>query len=204
MNTPRKIAGSLAATFAVLSLGGLLEAAVAASAPPPPAGSEGPAAHGPMDGPMHGTMHGHGRGPMHGHAAMMGGPGMQFMHVLHALDLSEAQRDKVHALLGEEHEKMGPAAEGTPADFVALGNPGDPKHGAAVEAAKQRAVAHVQHFAELEQKVYALLTPEQQARLPALLADEQKQMQERRAEHEGHEAAGGHGDHEGHDGPPRQ
>jgi len=47
-----------------------------------------------------------------------------------------------------------------------------------------------------------LLTLEQQARLPALLADEQKQMQERRAEHEGHEAAGGHGDHEGHDGPP--
>jgi Spy/CpxP family protein refolding chaperone len=192
MITPRKIAGSLAATFAVLSLGGLLDAAVAASAPPPPAGDEGHATHGPM------------HGPMHGHAAMRGGPGMEFMHVLHALDLSEAQRDKVHALLREEHEKMGPAAEGPAGDFVALGNPGDPKHAAAVEAAKQRAVAHVQHFAELEQKVYALLTPEQQARLPALLADEQKRLQERRAEHEGRDAAGSHGDHEGHDGPPRR
>jgi Spy/CpxP family protein refolding chaperone len=198
MNTHRKIAGTFAATLAVIALGGLLEAAVAASAPPTPADNAGPEGHG--------SMHGRGHGPMHGHGTMMGGPVMEFMHVLHGLELSDAQRDKVHALLREEHEKMGPAAEGPPADFVALGNPGDPKHAAAVEGAKQRAVEHVQHFAELEQKVYALLTPEQQARLPKLLADEQKQLQERRAEHEGHEghdAAEGHGDHEGHDGPPR-
>lgn len=194
MNTPRKLVAGLTATIAVLALGGLLDAAVAASAPTPP---DGPPKEGGMHGPMHGDMHGH----MHGHEMMMAGPGMEFMHVLHALDLSDAQRDKVHALMRDEHEKMGAAAGGPPADLVALGNPGDPKHAAAIEAAKQRAVEHVQHFAELEQKIYGLLTPEQQAKLPKLLAEEQKHLEERRAGHEGHD---GHDAHEGHDGPPHQ
>jgi Spy/CpxP family protein refolding chaperone len=185
MTTPRTFLGSVAAAMAVLALGGLLDAAVAASAAPP-ASPEAREAHGSMHGPM---------GAMHGHEMMMAGPGMELMHALHALDLSDAQRDKVHALLREQHEQMEAAMKSAPTDFVALGNPGDPKHAAAVEAAKQRAVEHVQHFAELEQKVYALLTPEQQARLPKVLADEQKHWQE------GHEAHGEHADHEGHDGP---
>jgi Spy/CpxP family protein refolding chaperone len=99
---------------------------------------------------------------------------------------------------------MGAAAEGPPADFVALGNPGDPKHAAAVESAKQRAAEHVQHFADIEQKVYGLLTAEQQAKLPRLLAEEQKHMQERRAQRAAHEGHDGHGDHDGHDAPPHQ
>ncbi len=197
MNTPRKLVASLTATLAVLALGGLLDAAVAASAPAP---ADGPEKHGAMHGPMHDGMH----GPMHGHEMMMAGPGMEFMHALHALDLSDAQRDKVHALMREEHEKMGAAAEGPPADFVALGNPGDPKHAAAVEAAKQRAVEHVQHFADMEQKVYALLTPEQQAKLPKVLAEEQKHLQERREERAGHEGHDGHEAHADHGAPQKQ
>ena len=181
MTTPRKFLGSLAAAMTVLALGGLLDAAVAASAAPP-ASAEAREAH----------------GPMHGHDMMMAGPGMELMHALHALDLGDAQRDKVHALLREQHEQMEAAMQSAPTDFVALGNPADPKHAAAVEAAKQRAVEHVQHFADLEQKVYALLTPEQQARLPKVLADEQKHWQEGRAKNEGHD---GHDEHAGHDGP---
>jgi len=180
MNTPRKLAGSLTAALAVLALGGLLDAAVAASAPTPPAGPEARESHGPM--------HGHGHGSMHEHEMMAGGAGMEFMHALHELDLGDAQREQVHALMRTEHERMGASMESPPADFVALGNPGDPKHGAALEAAKQRAVERVQHFADIEQKVYALLTPAQQAKLPALLADMQKHLQERHAGHDGHDA----------------
>jgi len=199
MYTPRKMVGSLTAAVAVIAMGGLLDAAVAASAPAPAAGN-GPDEH----ASMHGCMHGQEHGCMRGHEAMEAHPGMPFMHVLHQLELSDAQRDKVHALMTEEHEKMGAAAEGPPADFVALGNPGDPRHAAAVEAAKQRAVEHVQHFSELEQKVYALLTPEQQAKLPKLLAEEQQHMQEHRAARYDHGGHDGHAGHEGHDGPPRK
>jgi Spy/CpxP family protein refolding chaperone len=61
-----------------------------------------------------------------------------------------------------------------------LANPGDPGHQAAVQAAKARAAERIDHFSEVQQQVYALLTPAQQAKLPQVLAEVQK---ERAAHH---------------------
>ena len=63
----------------------------------------------------------------------------------------------------------------------ALGDPGDPKHAEAVAAAKERAAARIDAVVTLQNQVYAVLTPEQKARLPGILADMQARIAQRRA-----------------------
>jgi Spy/CpxP family protein refolding chaperone len=118
----------------------------------------------------HHDMHGHGPG-------FAGEPGL--MSVLHELDLTSAQKDQVHGILSAEHAQMKSERQGALADLPALGNPGDPHHAAAVQSAEKRAADRVQHRSAIDQQIYAVLTPAQQAQLPKLLAD----MQQRMAQH---------------------
>ena len=118
----------------------------------------------------HHDMHGHGPG-------FAGEPGL--MGVLHELDLTSAQKDQVHGILSADHAQMKSERQGVLADLPALGNPGDPQHAAAVQSAEKRAADRVQHRSAIDQQIYAVLTPAQQAQLPKLLAD----MQQRMAQH---------------------
>jgi Spy/CpxP family protein refolding chaperone len=60
-----------------------------------------------------------------------------------------------------------------------LANPGDPGYTDAVEAAKTNAQDLVQRRSDLHVQIYAVLTPEQQAKLPAVLANMEAKMQQR-------------------------
>ncbi|MGH8252885.1 MAG: Spy/CpxP family protein refolding chaperone [Steroidobacteraceae bacterium] len=113
---------------------------------------------------------------MHGHGPA-GEAGL--MSVLRDLDLTSAQKDQVHGILSTDRAQMKSERQGAIADLPALGNPGDPQHAAAVQTAAKRAADRVQHWNTLEQQVYAVLTPAQQAQLPKLLTD----MQQRMAKH---------------------
>jgi Spy/CpxP family protein refolding chaperone len=105
------------------------------------------------------------------------------MHVLHELKLSDAQHQQVKAILEQARAERQAAAPPAAADQLALADPGDPNHAAAVATAKLRAADHIQHLSDVQQQLYAVLTPAQQAQLPTLLAAQQKHWAEHWAGH---------------------
>ena len=98
------------------------------------------------------------------------------MPLLKQLDLTDAQRQQIRTLLGNARAQMRSERQGQPVDLVALGDPANPQHEAAVQAAKMRAVDRVQQRSDLQQQIYALLTPAQQQKLPQLLAEAQQHL----------------------------
>jgi len=153
----RMISAVLAA-LPVLAFAGALQAEGAADA----------AAPGAPGAPMHWHPHG-----MHG-PGFAGEPGL--MGVLHKLDLTPAQKDQIHGIMKNEHAQMESDRQGEIADLPALGNPGDPQHAAAVQSAQKRAADRIQHRNDIDQQIYAILTPAQQAQVPQLLTAMQQHM----------------------------
>lgn len=114
----------------------------------------------------------HRHGPGMGEAAFGGG----LIKVLRQLNLSDAQKQQVHTILRTAHDQSQVDRRGEIADLPAFGNPGDPQYAAAVQAAETRATQRVLHWSEIQQQVYAVLTPAQQAQLPQLLTALQQRM----------------------------
>jgi Spy/CpxP family protein refolding chaperone len=112
----------------------------------------------------------------HGPQRQPGGPERSFIEILHKLDLSADQQEKIRSVLGNAHAQWRSESGRDLADLPALGNPGDPQHAAAVAAAKARAAERIALWSDAEQQVYTLLTPAQQARLPQLLTELQKEI----------------------------
>ena len=157
----RILASSLAA-LAMLGLAASLDAAMAAGdtdAATPAAGH-----------------HWRGNGAHHGSEAGM-------FQVLRQLNLSEAQKQQVHSIMSASRSQWRAQSGSGLAELPALGNPGDPNHAAALQAAQARAAQRLQQWDGVEQQVYALLTPAQQAQLPALLTQLQSQMAAQRSAH---------------------
>ena len=160
MNSRHRLYGAWFAALGSLALGTAL--AAAPDAPPP----DKPGMMHHDDGTAGMRMHmgmGMGMG-MHGAE-----PGMAFMRALHGLDLNEEQRSKVHALMDKAHEKWDAQRKGVDESMAALGNPGAAGYSAAVAAAKAHAADHIQQWSDLQQQIYGLLTPAQQAKLPEQL-----------------------------------
>ncbi len=103
-------------------------------------------------------------------------PPSPLMHVLHQLDLSDAQKASMKQLFEAERETMKPQSEAVHSARHAFNavTPGDPAFaataGALADAEASAARAHVQADADLRTKAYALLTDEQKAKLATLLA----------------------------------
>lgn len=98
------------------------------------------------------------------------------------LDLTDPQWQRVQAILEVEHLRRG-AGSTTPEQrrdqLAALLDPGDPHHAAAVQAAKDLAVARIDQAAHTQQALYEVLTPAQKTRLQQLVAQRREQMRER-------------------------
>ena len=154
-------AGSLTA-LAILGLAGWLDAAMAADDATTTTPSAG--------------HHWRGIGAHHGSEAGM-------FPVLRQLNLTDAQKQQVHSILSASRSQWQAQSGSGLADLPALGNPGDPNHAAALQAAQTRAAQRLQQWDGVEQQVYAILTPAQQAQLPALLTQLQTQMAARRSAH---------------------
>ncbi len=72
-----------------------------------------------------------------------------------------------------------PANEPQRPGMSVLGNPGDPGYAAAVQRAEAEASGRIQKQSELAGKIYAVLTPAQQKKLPTVLASMQSRGQGR-------------------------
>jgi Spy/CpxP family protein refolding chaperone len=149
-------------TFAVLATAGLPSTLGAAQTTDPASTAPSPA------------WHAHGGGA-HGH-------GMEgsMLQVLHELNLTEAQKQQIRTITSNARAQWRSQAGSEPNDVQALGNPADPSHAAAVQAAQARAAQRIQNWSEVEQQVYTVLSPAQQAQLPQLLAELQTKLAARR------------------------
>jgi Spy/CpxP family protein refolding chaperone len=120
------------------------------------------------------------------------GPGMpaafidgRFLHAIHQLNLTAEQQATIHGYLEtarQQHRTNLPAQS----NMEASANPGDPNYLSAVATAKSLALTRIQQQSDLQVQIYGLLTPEQQAKLPQVLAEMKAQQQQHRAEWEQH------------------
>ncbi|HEX2791816.1 MAG TPA: Spy/CpxP family protein refolding chaperone [Steroidobacteraceae bacterium] len=109
------------------------------------------------------------------HHGMMAGGGL--LHALHQLNLTPAQQQSVHTILTAARSQF--AAErkaGGGPDFTALSNPGDPNYAAAKQDLQTRIANRIQEQTQTEQAIYKVLTSEQQAQLPVILANMKAKM----------------------------
>lgn len=130
--------------------------------------------------------------PSHEH----GGKHVHRMHMMHfggepplarlvqKLDLTDEQRQSLEALLESSKDQRQSLHEQQRANFEASLTtlPDDPSYPAMIEKRKQLAVESIQQRSDLNVQIYALLTPEQKAKVPALIEETKAQMMERRGE----------------------
>jgi Spy/CpxP family protein refolding chaperone len=106
-----------------------------------------------------------------GPEALLIGP---MLFAFRRLDLSDAQRQQVRRLLNDARQQRAQRAPGQPDAATAqtrdLLDPGSPGHAAALQSAKDRAVARIQQASELQQRLYQLLNDQQKTQLRQLLA----------------------------------
>ncbi len=100
------------------------------------------------------------------------------LHAMRQLNLTAEQQSQVKSLLSAAHSRN--QSSGTP-DIAVLGNPGDPNYAAAVQTAKSMAATRLQQQIELQGQIYNVLTSEQKAQLPQVLAEMKTKAQSRRA-----------------------
>jgi Spy/CpxP family protein refolding chaperone len=125
----------------------------------------------------------HGKHDMHRHGMRRPSP---FMASLHQLNLSDAQHKSVESLLDglKQQREANIATERN--NLEALGNPGDKDYATAVQTAKTLAATSIQRRADVETQIYNLLTAEQKAKLPQVLAELKAKQGERRGAWQDH------------------
>lgn len=163
MNTPRFSAAAALLAACLAAVCAVPAFAAAATDAPPAAEQPGPGAdHEP--GPGH-----HGFGP-HGPGAP--GPDMPFGHMaLHRLNLSDAQQDKVFAIMHaaapehHEHEKVIRKAHEAMRDLARADRFDDAKAAALARDLGQAVAAEALLHARTEAQVLAVLTPAQRDQL---------------------------------------
>ena len=130
--------------------------------------------------------------------AMGAGRGMMLergmLAAFRQLDLTPVQREQVRTILfnASESVRMKAATERQAGgaqqaldNLAVLANPGDPNYARAVQQLKTRATQRVQDSIQLaadtSQKLYNVLTADQKAKLPQVLADMKSKFEARRA-----------------------
>lgn len=122
-------------------------------------------------------------GAHHGPGHRMHGFGVDggFMHALHKLNLTDAQRASVKSILESDRTQVKSLHESMLNNHRTLASltPDDPNYPTAVAAAKDLAGRAIQHSSDLRTQLYAVLTTEQKQQLPQVLAQQQRDMQTR-------------------------
>jgi len=108
------------------------------------------------------------------------------------LNLTADQQASIKTILttARAQAKAAHASGQAPVDMAALGNPGDPNYATALQSAKTLAATRIQNESELQGQIYNVLTADQKAQLPAVLATMKAQAQQRRAVWEQRHATG--------------
>ncbi len=112
------------------------------------------------------------------------------------LNLTADQQASIKSILASARAQMKAAhASGEPpVDMAVLANPGDPNYATALQSAKTLAANRIQTESELQGQIYNVLTAEQKAQLPTVLASMKAEAAQRRAnweqKHAGSSSAG--------------
>jgi Spy/CpxP family protein refolding chaperone len=115
----------------------------------------------------------------HRHGGMLIG---MMLRATHQLNLTPDQQASIKGILSSARAQHKAAtADGNPVDMTALANPGDPNYATAVQNAKTAAAARFQKELELQSQIYNVLTADQKAKLPQVLADMKSKAEQRRA-----------------------
>ena len=98
------------------------------------------------------------------------------------LNLTADQQASIKQILTTAHAQAKAARAAGPAvDMSVLANPGDPNYATALQSAKSLASTRIQNESEIQAQVYNVLTAEQKAQLPTVLASLKAQAAQRRA-----------------------
>lgn len=108
------------------------------------------------------------------------------------LNLTADQQASIKSILENAHAqaKAARASGEAPVDMAVLANPGDPNYATALQSAKTLASNRIQTESELQGQIYNVLTAEQKAQLPTVLASMKAQAAQRRANWEQKHATG--------------
>jgi protein CpxP len=109
-----------------------------------------------------------------------------FMMALHQLNLTEAQRASIKSIMEASHAQMKSEFAEHSDNYMALLNPGDPNYAEAVRRAEAAATARIERRSQDETQMYNLLTAEQKAKLPEVLAAMKTRMEQRHSEWQQH------------------
>jgi len=108
------------------------------------------------------------------------------------LNLSPEQLASIKTILSSARaqRKAARASGRMPLDVTVLGNPGDPNYATALQNAKTLAATRIQSESEIQGQIYNVLTAEQKAQLPTVLAAMKARAARRRASWEEQHAPG--------------
>ena len=160
--TPDKFRTSLLAACAALTIaGGIVHAGVD--------GKDAGHRH-------HGQMHRHGGGPHRD---------MPLMGTLKQLDLTAEQKQSVQSIFEGNAQQRQALRDQRRSNRAALAStmPDDPKYPELIATQKKLATDAIQQASDTQTQVYALLTPEQKARVPQVLTERKARWEQRRDQH---------------------
>jgi Spy/CpxP family protein refolding chaperone len=108
------------------------------------------------------------------------------------LNLTAEQQASIKSILStaRAQAKAAHASGQSPIDMTVLGNPGDANYATALQSAKTLASTRIQNESELQGQIYNVLTAQQKAQLPTVLASMKAQAAQRRAAWEQKHATG--------------
>jgi Spy/CpxP family protein refolding chaperone len=97
------------------------------------------------------------------------------------LNLTSDQQASIKTILSTARAQHAAAAGFGAVDLTTLANPGDPNYATALQNAKTAATTRLQNEVELQGQIYNVLTADQKAKLPQVLADMKSKFEARRA-----------------------
>jgi periplasmic protein CpxP/Spy len=108
-----------------------------------------------------------------------------FAHLLHKLNLSAQQKSQVRALVAQNRSERASlrSSMGTNRAALESTSPSDSSYANLVATAQANASAAVQARANLWSQIYAVLTPDQKAQIPGIVAAQQSRRAEWQAQH---------------------
>jgi Spy/CpxP family protein refolding chaperone len=104
------------------------------------------------------------------------------LRAAHQLNLTPDQQASIKSILSNARsQRQAAGTAGTNAvDWSVLANPGDPGYATALQSAKTAAAARFQNEVELQSQIYNVLTADQKAKLPQVLAEMKSKAEQRR------------------------
>lgn len=108
------------------------------------------------------------------------------------LNLTADQQASIKQILStaRAQAKAAHASGQAPIDMTVLANPGDPNYAVALQSAKTLAANRIQSESEIQGQIYNVLTAQQKAQLPTILASMKAEAAQRRATWEQKHATG--------------